>query len=105
VVADRPFTGNYLDDDPAHLLRMGNDPGDARPCGEWVGLARFSATGAQWLREEIAALEAEGLVETANMPLLLSRIAARHPVRVKYFTGHWMNVNTLGDLANARNFT
>ncbi len=105
VAADRPFTGNYLDDDPAHLLRIDNDPGSSQPCGEWVGLARFSATGAQWLREEIAALEADGLLQTANMPLLLTRMAARHPVRVKYFTGHWMNVNTLGDLADARNFT
>jgi phosphoenolpyruvate phosphomutase len=105
VVADRPFTGNYLDDDPAHLLRIDTDHGGTPPCGEWVGLARFSATGAQWLREEVAALEADGLLETASMPLLLSRVAARHPVRVKYFTGHWMNVNTLGDLADARNFT
>jgi phosphoenolpyruvate phosphomutase len=104
VLADHGFSGNYLDDAPAQLLRMGSDLG-AEASGEWVGLARFSATGTAWLREEIAALEAEGLLETADLPLLLSRIAAKHPVRVKYFTGHWMDVNTLADVADARNFT
>jgi len=105
VAADHRFSGDYLDDEPAHLRQMGADlaPGDV--CGEWMGLARFSARGAEWLHEEIAALEAEGLLERADMPLLLTRLAARHPVRVKYFTGHWLDVDTLTDLAEARNFT
>lgn len=104
VLADHAFSGSYLDEAPAHLTRMGSDLG-AAVSGEWVGLARFSATGTGWLRDEIAALEAEGLLETADLPLLLTRIAAKHPVRVKYFTGHWMDVNTLADVADARNFT
>ncbi|WP_267396261.1 MULTISPECIES: phosphoenolpyruvate mutase [unclassified Sphingomonas] len=104
VLADHAFSGSYLDEAPAHLTRMGSDLG-AAVSGEWVGLARFSAAGAGWLRDEIAALDAEGLLETADLPLLLSRIAAKHPVRVKYFTGHWMDVNTLADVADARNFT
>ncbi|KQS51483.1 MULTISPECIES: phosphoenolpyruvate mutase [unclassified Sphingomonas] len=104
VLADHPFSGGYLDDAPAHMIRMGSDLA-ADASGEWVGLARFSATGATWLREEIAALSAEGSLETADLPLLLTRIAAKHPVRVKYFMGHWMDVNTLADVADARNFT
>ncbi|MDJ0391105.1 phosphoenolpyruvate mutase [Roseomonas sp. E05] len=105
VAADHRFSGDYLDDQPAHLRRMGADLAPGEVCGEWMGLARFSARGAAWLREEIAALEAEGLLERADMPLLLTRLAARHPVRVKYFTGHWLDVDTLTDLAEARNFT
>ncbi|HEX7854528.1 MAG TPA: phosphoenolpyruvate mutase [Sphingobium sp.] len=104
VVADRPFSGNYLDDAPVHMDRMGSDIGEAAH-GEWIGLARFSAQGARWLTEELDALESEGLLETADLPLLLTRIAAKHPVRVKYFLGHWMDVNTLADVADARNFT
>ena len=56
------------------------------------------------MREEIAALKAEGLLESADMPLLFTRLAAKRPVRVKYFTGHWINVETLRDLAEARDF-
>lgn len=105
VVADRRFSGHFLDDAPAHLRRVANDIPPEEACGEWMGLARFSARGAGWLREEIAALEAEGLLETADLPLLLTRLAARHPVQVLYFTGPcWLDVDTLGDLAEARNF-
>jgi phosphoenolpyruvate phosphomutase len=105
VVADRPYSGDYLDDLPVRLVEMCHGAGRDGVSGEWMGLARFSAQGADWLCAEIAAIEADGLLETADMPLLFTRLAAKHPVRVKYFTGHWMNVNTLTDLAAARNFT
>jgi phosphoenolpyruvate phosphomutase len=105
VVADRPYSDDYLDDAPARLVGMRNAARGEGINGEWMGLARFSARGATWLCEEIAALDAEGLLESADMPLLFTRLAAKHPVRVKYFTGHWMNVNTLTDLADARNFS
>jgi phosphoenolpyruvate phosphomutase len=105
VVADHPYSGDYLDDAPVHLQRMSHELGGVAPSGEWMGLARFTALGTQWLCEEIAALATEGAMETADMPLLISRIAEKHPVRVKYFTGHWMDVDTLTDVADARNFT
>jgi phosphoenolpyruvate phosphomutase len=105
VTADHGFSGDYLDDQPAHLRRMAGDIPQGEITGEWMGLVRFSARGAEWLQEEIAAMEAEGLLEHGDMPLLLTRLAAKHPVRVKYFTGHWLDVDTLTDLAEARNFT
>jgi phosphoenolpyruvate phosphomutase len=105
VLADQTFSGEYLDDRPAHLRRIDQDIAEGEVCGEWMGLVRFSARGAVWLREELALIEQEGLLENADMPLLLTRLAAKHPVRVKYFTGHWLDVDTLTDLAEARNFT
>ncbi len=103
VAADRPFSGDYLDDAPAHLRRIANDITTGELCGEWMGLFRVSARGAGWLREEMAAMEAEGLLATADLPLLLTRMAARRPVQVLYFAGHWLDIDTLGDLAEARN--
>jgi phosphoenolpyruvate phosphomutase len=73
--------------------------------GEWIGLARFSPQGAAWLREEMGLIEAEGFLETADMPLLFTRLAVKHPIVVQYFTAHWLDVDTLNDLADARNFT
>ena len=105
VSADHGYSGAYLDDAPAHLFAMSTTLPAGQAAGEWMGLARFSARGAEQLRAELDALEAEGLLETADMPLLFTRLAAKHPVRVKYFTGHWMDVDTLTDLADARNFT
>jgi phosphoenolpyruvate phosphomutase len=105
VIADRAFSGDYLDDQPARLVSMAHAADRTNAHGEWMGLSRFSTRAAEWLREEIAAMRQEGVIETADMPTLFTRLAAKHPVRIKYFTGHWMNVNTLTDLAEARNFT
>jgi phosphoenolpyruvate phosphomutase len=105
VAADRRYVGDVLDEDAAGLIRMGADVPADEICGEWMGLARFTPTGAAWLQAELALLREEGLLETADMPLLLTRLAAKHPVRVQYFTGHWLDVDTLPDLADARNFT
>ena len=105
VTADRRYSGDYLDDSPAHLVSMNAEAGAAPDAtGEWMGLARLSPLGARWVREEIEALKAEGLFDTADLPLLFTRLAAKHPVRVKYFTGHWMDVDNLRDLADARDF-
>lgn len=105
VSADHGYSGDYLDDAHAHLFRMDSALPLDQVTGEWMGLARFSAQGAAWLREELDALEAEGKLETADLPVLFSRLAAKYPVRVKYFSGHWMDVDTLTDVADARNFT
>ncbi len=105
VAADHPFSGDYLDDTPSHLLSVSASlPADS-VTGEWIGLARFSAQGAVWAREEIDLLEAEGLLESADLPLLFTRLAAKHPVVIQYIAAHWLDVNTLTDLADARNFT
>ena len=105
VATDLPYTGSYLDDEPVRLSAMSAALETARATGEWIGLARFSAQGSEWLREEIAAIEAEGLLESADLPLLFTRLAAKHPVAVHFITSHWLDVDTLTDLAAARNFT
>jgi phosphoenolpyruvate phosphomutase len=103
VAADWCFSGDYLDDRPVHLRRVSSGLSPEEVCGEWMGLARVSARGAGWLQEGLATMEVEGLLETADPPLLLTRLAARHPVRVLYYAGHWLDIDTLGDLAEARN--
>lgn len=105
VVADRRFSGDYLDDTPANLRTVAHEVAPGAACGEWMGLARFSAQGAAWLLEEMDLMGAEGLLETADVPLLFTRLAAKRPVRVRYFAGHWLDVDTLSDLAEARNFS
>jgi phosphoenolpyruvate phosphomutase len=105
VVADRPASRDYLDEAEVRLVRMGADADPAAAHGEWMGLAALSASGAQWLREEIEAARADGTLERADLPALFTRLAAKHKVQVLYFNGHWMDVDTLTDLAAARNFS
>jgi phosphoenolpyruvate phosphomutase len=104
VLADKPFSADYLDDAPARLHSIGAvSPADSH--GEWIGLLRLSARGAELVKAELDAMRAEGLAEQADIPALLSRLAAKHPVTVHYITGHWIDVDTLSDLADARNFS
>lgn len=105
VAADRPYSGDYLDDATVHLQDMSPDVEPARVTGEWIGLARLTAAGADLVRAEIERIEAEGRLEHADLPLLFTRLARRHPVAVHYFNGQWLDVDTMGDLAEARNFT
>ncbi len=105
VAAERPFSGNYLDDAPIRLCAVSPDLPMAQCSGEWIGLARFTAQGAAWLRQELDLIEAEGKLDGMDMPMLITRLAAKHPVFVHYITGHWLDVDTLDDLSNARNFT
>ncbi|MFL4986107.1 MAG: phosphoenolpyruvate mutase [Xanthobacteraceae bacterium] len=105
VAAERQFSGNYLDDAPVRLCAVSPDLPIAQNSGEWIGLARFTAQGAIWLRQELDLVEAEGKLDNMDMPMLITRLAAKHPVFVHYITGHWLDVDTLEDLSNARNFT
>jgi len=104
VAASRPFSASYLDDGPAYLSAIGDIPPEAQ-VGEWIGLLRVSAQGAVWVAEELARMREDGSAATADLPALLSRLAARHPVAVHYITGHWLDVDTIPDLADARNFS
>ncbi|HEV8015168.1 MAG TPA: phosphoenolpyruvate mutase [Stellaceae bacterium] len=100
----RRFSSDYLDEQPARLLAIGPDLAEGEIAGEWIGLLRLSPKGAEQMRAEIAALAAEGLLPKADLPLLLTRLAAKYPVAVNYVTGHWLDVDDLSDLADARNF-
>ena len=104
VLADKPFSSSYLDDAPAELRRIGTVP-PAESMGEWIGLIRFSPRGSVLARAELDAMRADGSADDADIPALLQRLAARHPVAVHYITGHWLDVDTITDLAEARNFS
>lgn len=105
VTADRPFSADYLDDAPVQLVQAGAGVTTEQAHGEWIGLAVFSPKGAGWLRDEIEMARSEGVLESCDLPGLFNRLAARHKVHILYFTGHWMDVDTLVDLAAARNFS
>ncbi|MGI4957010.1 MAG: phosphoenolpyruvate mutase [Janthinobacterium lividum] len=104
VLADKPFSTSYLDDAPAILSAIGSVAG-GDSMGEWIGLVRLSARGAALVRAELDLMQADGSAEHADIPALLARLAAKHPVAVHYITGHWLDVDTMTDLADARNFS
>ncbi len=104
AVASRRFSKSYLEDEPVTLRVIGSALPMAEVTGEFIGMVRVNARGAALIRAEIAALAAENALVHADLPDLLTRLAAKHPIAVHYVTGHWLDVDDLADLAEARNF-
>jgi phosphoenolpyruvate phosphomutase len=108
VRCSRPFTGDYLDEEPVLLSAILSD-GDREhdigdPSGEFIGLIKLSAQGAAVVRQELKNMAADGSLNTADLPALLNRLIARgEQIEALYITGHWLDVDDAFDLAKARN--
>lgn len=86
----------------ARLIDIGPDPSEVH--GQWIGLAKVSRAGADAVSAEIERLRAEGLLDRADLALLLRRLIAHgETIRIVYVAGDWFNINTAFDLASARN--
>lgn len=105
ISASRSYSGHYLDDENVTLTHIGSAcvPEDAQ--GEWIGLVKLSAKGAERVRAEIDVMSADTSLAKAGLPELFSRlIAADEPVLIHYITGRWLNINDVVDLESAHNF-
>ena len=108
VWASHPPSTHYLDDAPARLRGIGApfSAADAgTQAGEWIGLMRLSARGSAIVGAELDAMTADGSIATADMSTLLARVAMHTEIAIHYVAGHWLDVDTLHDLADARNFS
>ena len=105
VHASRPFKVGYHDDDPVSLKAIGHGIAENDISGEWIGLAKFSAAGAERVRAELAAMRADGSLDRADMNTLFTRLTAGGAdIRIVYVTGHWLDVDNAADLENAQKF-
>jgi phosphoenolpyruvate phosphomutase len=103
VSATMRNTGFYHDDEVPLLTGVAADPKSAS--GQWIGLMHLSAQGTQLVRAELEAMRAEGVLAKADLPELMQRLSRQHQIAVHYITGHWLDVDTTADLAEARNFS
>ena len=106
VSCTRRFTGNYLlEKEPVMATRVANEIEPESVDGEWIGLARLSPRGAELVRAEIAAMDAEGILATASLLDIFTRLIEKgEKVDVVYIAGNWLDVDDVFDLAEARNF-
>jgi phosphoenolpyruvate phosphomutase len=100
-----PFSGDYLDDQPVYLEKIGNELSPDEAHGEWIGVAKLSAAGSRVVRDEIDAMRADGTLPKASMLQLFQRLIDRgHAVRVIYVPGQWLDVDDAADVTNAGKF-
>jgi len=105
VSCSRPFSGDYLADDPVSLTAMGPNVAEAGIHGEWIGLARLSAKGSALVREELESMIKEGGLQKASLVELFNRLVEKgHAVRVVYVPGQWLDVDDATDLLAAGRF-
>lgn len=106
VQCSRAFSPSFIEDDPVLFEGIVADAASAdENTGEWIGIARLTAKGAELVRTELEAMRADGTLQSADLATLFARLAANgNAPRVHFVAGHWLDVNDAFDLARARDF-
>ena len=105
VSCSRPFSGDYLDDDPVILKRIGNELDPAGVDGEWIGVARLNRRGSELVRAEIEAMRGDGSLPQSSMLDLLQRLIDKGTsIRAVYVPGQWLDVDDAADFTRAGKF-
>ncbi len=105
VSCSRPYSPSYLDEDMVYLKGIGDNIPDAECHGEWTGLVKFSANGAEVARAEIESIQNDGTLKDAGLPTLLTRLASKgEKISVVYVAGQWLDVDDYADLMKAGKF-
>ena len=106
IKCSRAFSPSFIEDDPVLFEGIVADAADANDnTGEWIGIARLTAKGADLVRAELDAMRADDTLQSADLATLFARLATNgNAPRVHYVAGHWLDVNDAFDLARARDF-
>ncbi len=105
VSCSSAFSGDFLDDAPITLTRIGNDIDDADIDGEWIGVARLSPKGSDLVRAEILAMSQDGTLPQASLLELFQRLLDKGAkVGVVYVPGQWLDVDDAADFTKAGKF-
>ncbi len=105
VSCSRPFSGDYLDDDPVIVKRIGNEIDSGHVDGEWIGVARLSRQGSEWVRAEIEAMREDATLPQSSMLDLLQRLVDKGTsIRAVYVPGQWLDVDDAADFTRAGRF-
>jgi len=80
--------------------------GNGKPSGRWIGMLRVRSRGRDLMEEALLKLKEGEDFNTLTMPDLLNYLVDNgNKVHVLYINGHWLDVNVLGDIDRASEFT
>ena len=81
-------------------------PGKGRPSGRWIGMLKLGARGRLWVESALRELQQDPGFNRLTMPDLLNYLVDHgKKIHVLYINGHWLDVNVLGDIDRASDFT
>ena len=81
-------------------------PGNGEPSGRWIGMLKVRSRGRNWIEGALLKLQQEDNFNRLTMPDLLNYLVDNgNKIHVLYINGHWLDVNVLGDIDRASDFT
>jgi len=105
VSCANPFKAGYLDDDPVTLTGIGPGLSPDSADGEWIGLMKLTADGANTVRAKLDVMGGDGSLGRASLTNVLDGLMSDgQAIKVAYITGRWLDVDHLTDLAEAQKF-
>ncbi|MDP6644351.1 MAG: phosphoenolpyruvate mutase [Rhodospirillales bacterium] len=105
VQCSHDFQPGYLQNSPIKLWDIGAEIDADKIDGEWIGLAKFSASATQRVKDVLSELKSSDRLDTASMIDVFRTLMDRNEeVHVLYVTGHWLDVDNASDLEDAQRF-
>lgn len=81
-------------------------PHNGDPSGRWIGMLKVRSRGRNWIEDALLKLKQEKNFNQLTMPDLLNYLVENgKKIHVLYINGHWLDVNVLGDIDRASDFT
>jgi len=106
IQTDKPFTtGEFYR--PARLLKMSTDLPREEVTGEFIGLFRVNARGAEAVKNALASLAAKPNFAQLRLADLFNELISRSMkgetliINVRYIKGCWLDIDTILDLQQA----
>ncbi len=105
IACSSPFRSGYHDNGPVSMVGIGPTLPEDSADGEWIGLMKLSADGAEAVRAELTSMSEDGSLGSASLTALMDRLRLRgQTIGVVYITGRWMDVDEVADLAEVQKF-
>jgi phosphoenolpyruvate phosphomutase len=104
VTATRPYSLRY-DEEDAFLTKIGPKLSPKEIHGEWIGLLKATTRGSDSLRDALAVLSERPDFRRLRFDDLFNHLVNHgQRIQVLYITGQWLDLDDLGDLAQAQTF-
>lgn len=89
-----------------HVSEPAQDASRGQPSGRWIGMIAARGEGTRWIAEALEELRQRPDFNALTLPDLLNHLVDQgREISVQYIHGHWLDVNSLDDIARADDFT
>lgn len=108
VIGEKPPSDNYLSDRYTNLKNIGVELDMNSVHGEWTGLMKLTSWGTEFLSTELEKFyneDKESFFKTDINSFLLRLIEKKINIKIVYFRGHWLDIDSVDDLTFVKDIT